>query len=399
MPQFQYIAVNSQGQRVPGTLLAGSRAEALQQLTAAAMVPVSLREALSTRARGDRVSPAALAAAVSLLSDQLDTGVPLLRALQVLSSQSSNPALRTTLASVAAQVADGSSLAAAMAGRPGAFTELDISMVQAGEEGGFLQESLRRLAAVRERQEEVRSRIVSAAAYPALLAVVSGIVVTCMLIFFVPQFQPLFDSLIEAGRLPWPTQLLLWFSDSASRYALPVLLFALLLAMIIRVRVPTQQLVQLRDRLLLRLGGIGSVVRAIAIARFCRVLGALLQNGVPMLRSLEISRRAAGNVVISETIAAAQESICGGRSLAGPLAAGNHFPPDVLEMIAVAEQANRLESVLLKLADRLELRAQRRLDLVLRMLEPALMLVMAVVVGFMVIALLMPVFEGTGLTQ
>jgi general secretion pathway protein F/type IV pilus assembly protein PilC len=398
MPQFQYIAVNSQGQRVPGTLLAGSRAEALQQLTAAAMVPVSLREALSTRARRDRVSPAALAAAFSLLSDQLDTGVPLLRALQVLSSQSSNPALRTTLASVAAQVADGSSLAAAMAGRPGAFTELDISMVQAGEEGGFLQESLRRLAAVRERQEEVRSRIVSAAAYPALLAVVSGIVVTCMLIFFVPQFQPLFDSLIEAGRLPWPTQLLLWFSDSAARYALPVLLFALLLAMIIRVRVPTQQLVQLRDRLLLRLGGIGSVVRAIAIARFCRVLGAL-QNGVPMLRSLEISRRAAGNVVISETIAAAQESICGGRSLAGPLAAGNHFPPDVLEMIAVAEQANRLESVLLKLADRLELRAQRRLDLVLRMLEPALMLVMAVVVGFMVIALLMPVFEGTGLTQ
>jgi general secretion pathway protein F/type IV pilus assembly protein PilC len=399
MPQFQYIAVNAQGQRVPGTLLADSRAEALQQLTAAAMVPVSLREAFSSRARRDRISPAALAAAFSLLSDQLDTGVPLLRALQVLSSQSSNPALRTTLASVAAQVADGSSLAVAMAGRPGAFTELDISMVQAGEEGGFLQESLRRLAAVRERQEEVRSRILSAAAYPALLAVVSGIVVTCMLIFFVPQFQPLFDSLIEAGRLPWPTRLLLWFSDTAARGALPLLLFILLLTAIVKVRVSTQRLITLRDRLLLRLGGIGSVVRSIAIARFCRVLGALLQNGVPMLRSLEISRRAAGNVVISETIAAAQESICGGRSLAGPLAVGDHFPPDVLEMIAVAEQANRLESVLLKLADRLELRAQRRLDLVLRMLEPALMLVMAVVVGFMVIALLMPVFEGTGLTQ
>jgi general secretion pathway protein F/type IV pilus assembly protein PilC len=399
MPQFQYIAVNPQGQRVPGTLLADTRAEALQQLTAAAMVPVSLRESLSNRARRDRVSPAALAAAFSLLSDQLDTGVPLLRALQVLSSQSSNPALRTTLASVAAQVADGSSLAAAMTGRPGAFTDLDISMVQAGEEGGFLQESLRRLAAVRERQEEVRSRILSAAAYPVLLAVVSAIVVICMLIFFVPQFQPLFDSLIEAGRLPWPTRMLLWFSDSASRYALPMLLVLFLAAIVIKARVPSARLLLLRDRLLLRLGGIGAVVRSIAIARFCRVLGSLLQNGVPMLRSLEISRRAAGNIVISDTIAAAQESICGGRSLAGPLAVGNHFPTDVLEMIAVAEQANRLESVLLKLADRLELRAQRRLDLVLRMLEPALMLVMAVVVGFMVIALLMPVFEGTGLTQ
>ncbi|MEY3175320.1 MAG: Type secretion system protein [Planctomycetota bacterium] len=398
MPQFQYIAVNPQGQRVPGTLLADSRAEALQQLTAAAMVPVSLREALSHRARRDRVSHAALAAAFSLLSDQLDTGVPLLRALQVLSSQSSNQALRSILASVAAQVADGSSLAAALASHPAAFTELDVSMVQAGEEGGFLQESLRRLAAVRERQEEVRSRILSAAAYPILLAAVSVLVVTGMLIFFVPQFQPLFDSLIEAGRLPWPTRLLLWFSDFVSRYSLPLLLCIFLAGVMLRLRVPVSQMTLIRDRLLLRLGGIGPVVRSIAIARFCRVLGALLQNGVPMLRSLEISRRAAGNLVISETIAAAQESICGGRSLAGPLATGNHFPADVLEMIAVAEQANRLESVLLKLADRLELRAQRRLDLVLRMLEPALMLVMAVVVGFMVIALLMPVFEGTGLT-
>lgn len=397
MPQFQYIAMNSSGQRIPGTLLANTRADALQQLAAAAMVPLSLNEGTSQRRRSERIPPAALASAFSLLSDQLDTGVPLLRALQVLSSQSSNPALRNTLTSIAAQVADGSSLAAALAAKPGVFLDLDISMIQAGEEGGFLQESLRRLATVRERQEEVRARILSAAAYPALLAVVSLLVIAGMLVFFVPQFQPLFDSLIESGRLPWPTSLLLWTSDSLGRWFLPLVAAASLTFILIRLRVPPERLATLLDQTAIRLPGVGPVVRSISIARFCRVLGALLQNGVPMLRSLEISRRAAGNRVISDTIATAQESICSGQSLAGPLAASNHFPPDVLEMIAVAEQANRLESVLLKLADRLELRAQRRLDLFLRMLEPALMLVMALIVGFMVVALLMPVFEGTGL--
>jgi general secretion pathway protein F/type IV pilus assembly protein PilC len=397
MPQFQYIAVNSSGQRVPGTLLANTRADALQQLAAAAMVPLSLNEGSNHRGRSERIPPAALASAFSLLSDQLDTGVPLLRALQVLSTQSSNATLRTVLNGIAAQVADGSSLAAALAAKPGVFHDLDISMIQAGEEGGFLQESLRRLATVRERQEEVRARVLSAAAYPALLAVVSLLVVAGMLVFFVPQFQPLFDSLIESGRLPWPTSLLLWISDTLSRWFLPLVIVTSAILLIIRVRVPAESLATLRDRTAIRIPGVGPVVRAISIARFCRVLGALLQNGVPMLRSLEISRRAAGNRVISDTIAAAQESICSGQSLATPLAASNHFPPDVLEMIAVAEQANRLESVLLKLADRLELRAQRRLDLFLRMLEPALMLVMATIVGFMVVALLMPVFEGTGL--
>ena len=397
MPQFQYIAVNPSGQRVPGTLLANTRADALQQLAAAAMVPLSLNEGSSRHGRRERVPPAALASAFSLLSDQLDTGVPLLRALQILASQSSNPALRNILSSVAAQVADGSSLAAALAAKPGVFHDLDISMIQAGEEGGFLQESLRRLAAVRERQEEVRARVLSAAAYPALLAVVSALVVTGMLVFFVPQFQPLFDSLIESGRLPWPTSLLLSASDCLARWSIPAAAAAAIAFLLIRLRIPPERLAAILDRTLIRLPGIGPVVRSIAIARFCRVLGALLQNGVPMLRSLEISRRAAGNRVISDTIASAQESICGGRSLAAPLAASNHFPPDVLEMIAVAEQANRLESVLLKLADRLEQRAQTRLDLFLRMLEPALMLVMALVVGFMVVALLMPVFEGTGL--
>jgi general secretion pathway protein F/type IV pilus assembly protein PilC len=269
-------------------------------------------------------------------------------------------------------------------------------MVQAGEEGGFLEESLRRLAAVRERQEEIRGRIRSAAAYPLLLAIVASLVVTGMLIFFVPKFQPLFDSLQQSGRLPWPTRALLGISDFLKSWGLlfPPVLFAAIF--FIKVRIPEKKLARHIDQLLMRIRGIGPVVRSVAIARFCRVLGSLLQNGVPMLRSLEIARHATGNQVLSETIAVAVESISSGKNLAGPLAASGHFPVDVLEMIAVAEQANRLDSVLLKLADKLESRAQQRLDILLRLLEPIMMLIMAVVVGFMVVALLMPVFEGTG---
>jgi len=397
MPQFRYIAVTHNGQKVPGTLLAASRSDALQLLSGQMLMPVSLSEQSMGSAQRERVSPAAMSVAYSLLSDQLETGVPLLRALQVMAEQSSDQTLRATLSTIAAQIADGTSLATAMTSRPAVFSALDVSMVQAGEEGGFLEESLRRLAAVRERQEEIRGRIRSAAAYPLLLAIVASLVVTGMLIFFVPKFQPLFDSLQQSGRLPWPTRTLLGTSDFLKSWGLlipPILIAAIIF---IKVRIPQKKLARMIDQLLMRTRGIGPIVCSVAIARFCRVLGSLLQNGVPMLRSLEIARHATGNQVLSETIAVAAESISSGKNLAGPLAASGHFPVDVLEMIAVAEQANRLDSVLLKLADKLESRAQQRLDILLRLLEPLMMLIMAVVVGFMVVALLMPVFEGTGL--
>ena len=397
MPQFRYLAVNSAGARLPGTLQAGTRAEALQALASRNLTPLSLAEQRSLQLRKKRIAPAALAAAFSLLSDQLETGVPLLRALHVLSEQSADVLLRSTLMAVAAEIADGSSLAAALAARPELFSPLDVSMIQAGEEGGFLEESLRRLAAVRERQEEIRSRIVSASAYPLLLATVATLVVAGMLIFFVPRFEPLFASLRDAGRLPWPTTLLLAASSVLKTWALPLIILLTVGIFVLRSRGLLNRFSRPLDRLLMNFKGIGPVVRSVAISRFCRVLGSLLQNGVPMIRSLAIAGQATGNQILKESISAASDSICSGRNLAGPLAASGCFPADILEMLSVGEQSNRLPTVLLKLADKLEARAQQRLDILLRLLEPALMLVMAVVVGFMVIALLMPVFEGSGL--
>lgn len=398
MFNFTYSAVNCSGQKLFGQLNAASRGEALQSLAQQTLLPLTLVESRVTPLRRRRVKPAAIAAACSLLADQLDTGVPLLKALRVMEQQTSSSGLRTVLAAVADRVADGATLADAMTEHGEVFGELDVSMVRAGEEGGFLDESLKRLATVRERQEEIRGRLLSALAYPTLLMAAGAIVVTGMLTFFVPKFEPLFESLRQSDRLPLPTAILLTVSSFLQYWGLPLLVICCLALIAVRSLVPFQTRQLFYDRQCLRLKGVGPVLQSLAIARFCRVLGTLLQNGVPMLKSLEIARSATGNRVLSEAVRAAADSICSGRSLSVPLAASGHFPPDVLEMLSVAEQSNRLSSVLLKLADKLESRSQLRIDLLIKLLEPLLMLIMAIIVGFLVIALLMPVFEGNGMT-
>lgn len=398
MFQFTYSAIDGSGQRILGHLNAASRGEALQVLAQQALMPLTLSQTRVTPLRGQRVKPAAIAAACSLLADQLDTGVPLLKALRVMEQQTSSAGLKTALARIAERVADGSTLADAMTEHGNLFGELEVSMVRAGEEGGFLDESLRRLAIVRERQEEIRGRLLSALAYPALLVVVGSMVVIGMLTFFVPKFEPLFESLRQSDRMPLPTTLLLTISGLLKSWGPAALVLIGFAAAAAGSLIPQEKMRLFRDRVSLQIRGIGPVVRSLAIARFCRVLGTLLQNGVPMLKSLEIARSATGNRVLSDTIATAAENIGAGKSLSVPLAASGHFPADVLEMMSVAEQSNKLDSVLLKLADKLESRSQLRLDMLMKLLEPLMMVVMAIIVGFLVIALLMPVFEGSGLS-
>lgn len=398
MLTFTYQAVNSRGQHVPGQLSAASRNEALQLLAQQTLLPLELKEVRISLTGRVKVRSASVVAACSLLADQLETGVPLLKALRVIEQQSSDPGLKLSIGRIAGKVADGSTLAEAMLEHPGLFGDLEVSMVRAGEEGGFLESSLRRLAAVRERQEELKGRLLSALAYPALLTGVGTIVVVAMLTFFVPKFEPLFESLRETGKMPWPTTLLLAVSGFLKSWGLIMLLLLAGIMSAARMLIPQERQLRFRDQLLLEMNGVGDIVRSLAISRFCRVLGTLLQNGVPMLKSMHIAREATGNRVLSEIISVAAENIGAGKNLAGPLAASHYFPPDVLEMLAVAEQSNTLEIVLLKLADTLEYRTRNRLDLWMKLLEPALMVIMAVVVGFLVIALLMPVFEANGLS-
>lgn len=401
MPQFEYIALDAAGRRIPGSLVASARGEALRMIEQLSLTPLSLSETRSFtsvfRTSKRSVRPAAVAAAFSLLADQLETGVPLLKALQVLAKQSSDPGLQRILSEVCEKVADGTSLASAFAGFPDVFGSLETSIVEAGEEGGFLEDSLRRLASVRERHQEIRAKLVSVLAYPLLLTIVGAMIVTGMLVFFVPKFEPLFDSLRQTGQMPWPTELLLFVSHLLQQWGLLIGAGVLVVILLLRWGIPQERMQEWRDQASIRVKGLGPVLTIFGVARFCRILGTLLQNGVPILRSLEIARHATGNRVLSRAIAEASESIARGKALSGPLAASGFFTPDVLEMLSVAEQSNRLEPVLLRLADKLETRGHQRLDVLMRLLEPMLMLVLAIVVGFLIVALLLPVFEGNGM--
>jgi general secretion pathway protein F/type IV pilus assembly protein PilC len=280
-----------------------------------------------------------------------------------------------------------------MAQHPRAFGEMAISMVRAGGEGGFLEDALLRVAQFTEQQEDLKGRVVGAMAYPMFLATVGSLVVTVLVVFFVPKFESLFSRLRERGELPAVTDWLLWTSRMLGQWGIFILAALAAGAWLVRARLITAEGKLLRDKLKLQVPLLGKIFLSLAVARFCRVLGTLLRNGVPILRSLEISSTAAGNRVLSAAIHDAAENISAGESLARPLAECGHFPPTVVEMIAVAEESNSLETVLTEIADSLERHTWRQLDLLVRLAEPMMLLILAAVVLVVVIALLLPVLK------
>jgi len=380
---------------VSGVLSAATRREALSALAARALFPVEVRgesgdgEVLRVR----RVPAQLLANTYGQLADLLHSGVPLLRALDVLRRQTSHAGLKEVLGQVHRQVEEGATLAQAMSRYRRAFGEMSVSMVRAGGEGGFLEEALSRVAEFTEAQQDFKSRTVGAITYPCVLAAVGTAVVIVLLIFFVPKFENLFESLRERGQLPIVTDWLLATSAALWKWSLWIVVGGVVTGWFASQWLITEQGRLWRDRAKLRIPLAGTIFRNLAVARFCRVLGTLLHNGVPILRSLEISSDAVGNRVLAGAIQTATENISAGEALAGPLAASGHFPPTVVEMISVAEESNTLETVLLNIADSLERRTWRQLDLAVRLLEPLMLMMLAGVVLVLVIALLLPVIK------
>jgi len=391
MPDFSYIARDLNGNRVSGRLQAGSQHEALALLDAKALFPLEVQEAKQRQRGGRRIKTAIVSTFYGQLADLLRSGVPLMRSLEVLSRQASNAALATVVEDIQRQVQDGQPLASAMARHPKVFGEMAISMVRAGSEGGFLEDALERVAEFTEQQDELKGRTMGALAYPMVLAVAGTLIVTVLLVFFVPKFAPMFDRLRSRGSLPWLTDALLESSAFAQSYWWLAAAGVVGLVGFYKAKTATEAGRLWRDRLKLKLPLVGEIFRNFAVARFCRVLGTLLRNGVPILRSLEISRDAVGNRVLSEAVGSATENITAGESLAKPLQASGHFPVSVVEMIAVAEESNSLDRVLIDIADGLERRTWRQLDLFVRLLEPAMLFLVAGMVMLLAVALLLPV--------
>jgi type II secretory pathway component PulF len=396
MPDFAYIARTTTGQRVEGVLSAGTQREALLALSGKDLFPVQVKASGGkvSQAGSLKVRPQAMSQFYVQMAALLRSGVPLLRSLEVLGRQSANPNLKKIVDDLHARITEGDSLAEAMSRHPRAFNDLSRSIIRAGGEGGFLEEALERVAKFTDQQAELKGRVMGAMAYPIFLAVFGVTIVTVLVIFFVPKFEDLFARLRAKGELPVLTDWLLWVSDSIHAYGLLIAIGVAGLVLLARNQLQTEQGKWWLDRVRLKIPQAGTIYQNLAVSRFCRVLGTLLAGGVPIVRSLKISSDSTGNRVLSAAINEAADNITAGESLATPLGASGHFPPNVVEMVAVAEQSNTLETVLTNIADSLEKETWRRLDLFVRLLEPVLLLVLASAVLVIVVALMLPMLKS-----
>jgi general secretion pathway protein F/type IV pilus assembly protein PilC len=399
MATFSYTARNTEGKTISGVLTADSEQAALRMLDEQALFPVAVQEggkaskSLVT-GRRKKIRLSKVAVLYSQMADLLRAGVPALRALDVLCRQTPSPALVEILREVRDDLSGGLTLADAMAKHPYAFSELHVSMIRAGEKGGFLEDVLARIAAFTERQDELKNKFVGAMIYPALLMVVGGGIVVFLLTRVVPQVRQFLR-----GDLPPLTQFVFAVCDALHDYGVAIGGGAAVAVVLVVALVRSPGGRAAFDRFKLSAPKIGEIVRLVAICRFCRILGTLLHNGVPILQSLKIARDSAGNRILQEHIEAATESVRKGETLAVPLGKSGVFPPDIVDMIAVGEESNNLENVLITIADSYETRTARKIDLALRLLEPVLLILMAIVVGTIAISLLLPILTMSFGTQ
>jgi general secretion pathway protein F len=402
VPDYTYEAIASNGQRSTGTLTAVSEREAMAMLDAKAMFPVRIAVAKGTtiQARSSlKVKPRQMCAFFSQLADLLRSGVPLLRSLELLERQGAGGNLSAIVGDVRLKVADGTTLADAMSTYPRAFNELAVSMVHAGQEGGFLEDVLKRIADFTEQQEDLKAKVVGAMAYPVFLGIVGFVVLTALILFFVPQFEPIFGKLKEKGDLPFLTVALLNLSHFLqSWWWLIILVVSAVVIAFKRFAASEKGRVTL-DTMRIKTPQVGKIYLSLALSRFTRILGTLLHNGIPILQALRIAKDSTGNRILGQAISEAADNITGGKTLAQPLMACKHFPRDIVEMVAIGEESNSLETVLVHVADSLEKRTTRQLELFVRLLEPVMLLVMAGVTLLVVAGLLLPVFKMSTTVQ
>ncbi len=389
MGTFQYIAKNLAGEEVKGVLEGDSQAAVVRALDERRLFPVQVtaQEAEGALARGPRIRRRDVGMFYGGLADLLKVGVALLEALGTLARTTANRQLGRVVLSARDAVADGKHFADALAAHPKAFPPLHAAMIRAGEQGGFLEDVLANLSDFVERQEDLRGRILGAMVYPILLAVIGVTITLGFLLFLVPEFKPMFEGM----PLPLPTVVLFCLSDVVREYwAIGlVLLAALAVALWMVSRSGPGR--RLLDEWRMKVPVAGRVARLVSITRFCRILGTMLANGVPILQSLAIAKDATGSALLAEAIEKAAESVRAGERLADPLRQSALFPGEVLEMIAVAEESNQLEKVLVQIADTVERRTNRQVDLAIRLIEPLILLVMAGAIAFVAAGLYYPI--------
>lgn len=391
MGEFFYTAKTAGGENVTGTITAENEAGVLRILDEKSLFPISVvdkSEGVREQAAKRRVRTRDIGVMYGQLADLIGSGVPLLRALDSLIRSTVNRRLSQLLKEIRAAVADGKSLTEAFRQFPEVFPPLHTTMVQAGERASFLEDVLRSLSGFLERLDELRSKVIGSMIYPIILSAVGLVVLVGALLFFVPRFEPLLAN----TKMLLPTEVVFLMSR-ALRLFWPVLLIAggggaaLLWGSLKSVAGK-----RFIERWRLKIPVVGTAMRMVAISRFCRILGTMLANGVPLLQALAISKDATGSTLLADLIAQAAENVREGKPLTEPLREGGLFPDQILAMIAVAEESNRLDKVLVNISDTVERRTNRQVDQAVRLVEPLILCAVAVAIGFLALGLLLPIF-------
>jgi len=399
MPLYAYRGLDVDGRAVGGVVDADSPRGARQKLRRTGVFPTDLKEeraatALAVRAfaqRPERVPAAELAAITRQFSTLVAAGLPLVEALGALAEQAERPSLARTLAQVRQEVTEGSSLADALAQHPRLFGSLYVNMVRAGEASGALHVVLDRLADYTENQARLLGKVRSALTYPAIMLLLSATILFFLLSYVVPKVTRIFQETHQ--QLPLPTRLLLGVSDFVAQWwwLLLMLLAAVTVGVMRWARTPSGR--ERIDRLTLDVPYLGRLAQKLAVARFARTLSTLLASGIGLLPSLDIVKSIVDNTVLTRAIERARDAIREGQSIAPPLRESGLFPPLVVHMVAVGERSGQLEAMLSKAADTYDDEVENAVVALTTILEPIIIVFMGGVVLFIVLAILLPIFE------
>jgi len=420
MPQFQFTAADAKGEQMSGTIESTSEAEAIQQLRSQGYYPLQVVEAgkgklaakkaakkgkaaagpkKAKATTGGRIKPKILMIFTRQLATLIDSGLPLLRGLTVLTKQEPNPVLRGTIGALADSVQSGSTFSEALAQHPKIFNKLYVNMVKAGELGGVLEVVLVRLAEYQEKAHKLKNKIVSAMVYPVIVMFIAVAILVFLMLFIVPKFEAMFAELGDA-ELPMISQVVFgtskfFLNSTVGPIPNVVWVFAFfgLIGFFFNMWGKTKKGRRVIDGLKLKLPIFGDIQRKSAIARFSRTLGTLVTSGVPILQALNITRDTAGNVVVSDAIEKVHEAVKEGESIVTPMQSSSVFPSMVISMVDVGEETGQLPEMLLKVADVYDDEVDNAVTALTSILEPIMIVILALVVGAVVFALFLPLIK------
>lgn len=402
MAKFQWEARSRTGAVQSGVMEAKSRDMVEAQLKKYGFGGISIKEegkGLSMEIKlpamfGKKVSTKELVIFTRQFATMIDSGLPLVQCLDILSSQQENPTFKGVLLKVKESVESGSTFADALAKHPKVFDQLFVSLVAAGEVGGILDTILNRLASYTEKSMKLKKQIKGAMVYPATVMSVAVVVVGVILVFVIPTFAKMFADF--GSDLPGPTKVVIALSNFLKKYIIVIIAAIFALVFVVKKYYATKNGRKTLDRMALRAPVIGQLIRKVSVAKFTRTLGTLVSSGVPILDGLDIVARTAGNVVVEEAIMKVRQSISEGKTIAEPLAQSGVFPPMVVQMISVGEATGAMDAMLSKIADFYDDEVDNAVSAMTAMLEPMLMVFLGVVVGGLVIAMYLPIFKIAG---